>query len=82
MKANKEFSQYLTVQAEKIALEACKIADRYDLSDGKECATMEQYNALVERARLIVSNAQNKTEAKRLDKIMCNPIWCVKHSIS
>lgn len=75
MKANKEFSQYLTAQAEKIELAAWELVDRFDRG---EDVTPESVKDLKERAARLLSDAQNKTELKRLNKILSSAIYNLK----
>ena len=75
MKRNKEISQYLTAQAEKIELAAWELIDRFDHG---ETISSESVEDIKRRAALVMSNAQSKAEAKQLDKILGGALFNLK----
>lgn len=75
MKADKELSQYLTAQAEKIELAAWDLVDRFDRGEEITPKLVEEIKA---RAALVLSNAQSKAEEKRLNKILSNALYNLK----
>lgn len=75
MKANKQVSQYLESQAEKVSLDAWDLVDRFDRGENINPASVAK---IKERAALVLSNAQTKAEEKRLNKIMASALYNLK----
>lgn len=80
MRADKNVTQYLTTQAEKIASEAWEIVDRCDSTE--TYATKEEVDPILNRGKEVLAGAQNKTEAKRLDSILGSALWNLKHCVA
>lgn len=80
MRADKNVSRNLTAQAEKIASEAWEIVDRCDSTE--TYTTKEVVDPILSRAQEVIAGAQNKTEAKRLNKIFDSALWNLKHCIA
>lgn len=80
MRADKNVSRYLTAQAEKIALEAWEIVYRCDSTE--TYTTNEVVEPILSRAREVIAGAQNKTEAKRLNRIVDSALWNLKHCVA
>lgn len=77
MKAKKETNQYLIARAEEIKRRAGEIVDAFDYG---EAIDPDSFKKLKETAALVLANAQNKTEFKKLDRIMSSNLYLLKHS--
>lgn len=80
MRADRNVSQKLTELAEKIASEAWEIVDRCDSTE--TYTTKEVVEPIMSRARKVLDKAQNKTEAKRLNRILDSALWNLKSCVA